>query len=189
MLSYDPLPWLTSQQTLAAVRARRRLGLERCGDGKQIRSLVGELCGRQLRDGSFEHSPMETAGVLNLLADLEAPTSERLISAGAEYLFSVLRSQDGYARAGNVRPGSLRAPCDLCGFFGPESRRWEPEVLARNAREMNSYRRYEPLLGPKSPVRGVRRSSLDRAGLVLHVGPRSAVLHDRGAVPGRLRTR
>jgi len=29
---------------------------------------------------------------------------------------------------------------------------------------MNEYRVYEPLLGPKSPVRSERRSSLDRAG-------------------------
>lgn len=37
-------------------------------------------------------------------------------------------------------------------------------MLVRGAREMNFYREYEPLLGPKSPVRGVRRSSLDRPG-------------------------
>jgi len=36
--------------------------------------------------------------------------------------------------------------------------------MADGAREMNFYREYEPLLGPKSPVRPERRSSLDKAG-------------------------
>jgi hypothetical protein len=36
--------------------------------------------------------------------------------------------------------------------------------MAEGAREMNAYREFEPLTGPKSPIRGERRSSLDRAG-------------------------
>jgi hypothetical protein len=80
------------------------------------------------------------------------------------YLLAVLGSQPGYARARDVEPGSLTTPCDLGGFFGPYEDRNQPEVMAYGARETNYYRQYEPLLGPKSPVRGIRRSSYDRAG-------------------------
>jgi hypothetical protein len=107
---------------------------------------------------------MRTAGVLNLLDDLRAGDVGAVISGGASYLFSVLASQRGYARATAIAPGSLTAPCDMGGFFGPYEDRGQPEAMAYGAGEMNYYREYEPLLGPKSPVRGVRRSSLDRAG-------------------------
>lgn len=40
----------------------------------------------------------------------------------------------------------------------------KPDVVALSAREMNFYREYEPLLGPKNPVRDVRKSSFDRVG-------------------------
>jgi hypothetical protein len=140
------------------------LGLHRDGDEKAVHALERELAKTQLPDGSFEQSPMKAAGVLNLLDDLRTTGSKELIEKAASYLISVLESQPGYERARNVKPGSLREKFDLCGLFGPESDRWRPDVLARNAREMNFYREYEPLLGPKSPVRGVRRSSLDRPG-------------------------
>jgi hypothetical protein len=164
MLCYDPIPWLMAQEGQPAVRARRLLGLHREGDEEVVRALERELAREQLAGGSFENSPMKTAGVLNLLDDLRAGGSERLIARGASYLVSVLESQPGYEGAGSVVPGSLRIPWDLCGFFGPYEDRNRPEVVMQGAREMNFYRQYEPLLGPKSPVRGVRRSSLDRAG-------------------------
>jgi hypothetical protein len=126
--------------------------------------LEHELAGEQRTDGSFEHSPMKTAGILNLLDDLKATDSQDLIASGAAYLLSVLESQPGYERAKGLTPGGLTIPCDLCGFFGPYQDRGRPEVMADGAREMNFYREYEPLLGPKSPVRGERRSSYDRAG-------------------------
>ena len=164
MLPYDPIPWLMTQDGLPAVKARRMLGLGRDGDEKAVHALERNLAKTQLRDGSFEQSPMKTAGVLNHLDDLRATGSKELIEKAASYLISVLASQPGYEQARNVKPGSLREKFDLCGLFGPESDRWRPDVLARNAREMNFYREYEPLLGPKSPVRGVQRSSLDRPG-------------------------
>ncbi len=164
VLRYGPMPWLMEQEGLAAVRARRLLGLAREGDAEVVGALELELFKEQHRDGSFDGSPMKTAGVMNLLDDLRAPQCERLIGRGVSYLMSVLESQAGYERARKVRPGSLRTPCDLCGFFGPYDDRNRPDVLARGAREMNFYRRYEPLLGPRSSVRGVRRSSLDRPG-------------------------
>ena len=164
MLTYDPVPWLMAQTELPAVRARRLLGLHFVRDEEVVGTVERKLAKEQLPDGSFERSPMKTAGVLNLLDDLRATGSQALISAGVSYLISVLESQPGYERATSLRPGSLRSPMDLCGFFGPEQDRWKPEVLARNAREMNFYRTYEPLLGPKSPVRGERRGSFDRPG-------------------------
>jgi len=164
MLTYNPIPWLIAQEGLPAVRARRLLGLNREGDEKAVRAIEGRLAGNQLGDGSFEHSPMKTAGILNLLDDLRPTGSEKVVKMAASYLLSVLKSQPGYEEAREVRPGNLQTPWDLCGFFGPYEDRNEPEVLARGAREMNFYREYEPLLGPKSPVRGVRRSSRDRPG-------------------------
>jgi hypothetical protein len=160
VLPHDPVPWLMAQEGLPAVRARRLLGLDGEGDEEVVAALADE----QGVDGSFSHSPMKTAGVLNLLDDLSAGGAEDVIVAGASYLFSVLRSQPGYERARCVAPGSLNEPWDLCGFFGPYADRALPEVMAHGAREMNHLRAYEPLLGPKSPVRAVRRSSLDRAG-------------------------
>ena len=164
MLTYDPIPWLMTQAGLPAVRARRLLGLDCDGDEKAVRALERKHAKAQLCDGSFQQSPMKTAGVLNLLDDLRATDCNELIEAGASYLISVLESQPGYQRARTVRPGSLRTACDLCGFFGPYQDRSKPEVLAHGAREMNFYREYEPLLAPRSPVRGKRRSSLDRPG-------------------------
>lgn len=152
-----------AQESLPAVRARRLLGLRRQEDEEAIRMLQIELARDQLGDGSFEQSPMKTAGVLNLLDDLKTTTSETLIAPAVSYLISVLERQPTYEQARELTPGSLRTPCDLCGLFGPYEEHNRPEVLARGAREMNFYREYEPLLGPKSPIRRVRRSSLDRA--------------------------
>jgi hypothetical protein len=164
MLTHDPIPWLMAQDGLSAVRARRLLGLDREGDAEAAHDLVRDLAGEQGADGSFAESPIKMAGVLNLLDDLRADGAEDVIAAGASYLFAVHQSQPGYERARRVAPGSLTEPCDLCGFFGPYGDRGLPEVMAHGAREMNYLSAYEPLLGPRSPVRAERRSSLDRAG-------------------------
>jgi hypothetical protein len=153
-----------TQQGRRALRARRLLGLGREGDEEASAALAGKLAREQLQNGSFDGSPMKTAGVLNLLDDLKAKGSNALIERAASYLISVLESQPGCERAGSLKGGRLDSPCDLCGFFGPYEDRNEPEVLARGAGEMNFYREFEPLLGPKSPVRGVSRSTLDRPG-------------------------
>ena len=146
MLAYDPIPWLMTQE------------------GPAVDLLTHELSKVQLRDGSLEQSPMKTAGALNLLDDLRAAACEELIKGAASYLISALESQPGYERARKVGPASLQAPCDLCGFFGPYEDRNLPHVLAWGAQELNFYREYEPLLGPRSPVRAFRMSSLDRSG-------------------------
>jgi hypothetical protein len=164
VLNHDPLPWLIAQEGLPALRARRRLGLHGEGDAGAVRALEAQLAAEQRADGSFADSPMRTAGVLNLLDDLCAERSKEVIARGSLYLLSVLRSQPGYGRAASILPGSLQTPCDLGGFFGPYERRSQPEVMAWGAREMNAYREYEPLFGPRSPVRGAPRSSRDRAG-------------------------
>ena len=153
MLDYNPIPWLMTQKGLPAVRARRLLGLHCDGDEEEVSELERSYAGSQLRDGSFQQSPMKTAGILNLLDDLRASGSKGLIASAASYLISVLQSQPGYGQAGDIKPGSLRTPWDLCGFFGPYEDRNDPEVMIRGAQEMNFYREYEPLLGPKSPVR------------------------------------
>jgi hypothetical protein len=153
-----------AQDGLAAVRARRLLCLSRGGDADAVRAAEDRLDRDQHPDGSFEHSPMKTAGVLNLLDDLQADRSAELIAGAVSYLLSVLEAQPGYERARDVTPGSLRTPCDLSGLFGPYEERSRPDVMTHGAREMNFYRQYEPLLGPESEVRAVRRSSLDRAG-------------------------
>ena len=158
------ITWLMSQEGLAAIRARRVLGLDRDGDEKAVAVQERKLKKGQRPDGSFAGSPMKTAGVLSLLGDLKATGSDEVIAAGASFLLSVLESQPGYERAKKVKPGSLRTPCDLCGFFGPYDDRALPEAMACGAQEMNFYREFEPLLGPKSLVRGKPRSSLDRAG-------------------------
>jgi len=164
MLRYDATEWLRAQEGMPALRARRKLGIERDGDEKAVAALELELSRQQLRDGSFEESVMKTAGVLNMLADLGAPGSQRLGKAASTYLVEALRRQPGYERAAAVKPGGLTEACDLCGFFGPYKDRNRPDVLASGAREMNIYREFDALLAPKSPVRSARRSSLDRAG-------------------------
>jgi hypothetical protein len=164
MLTYDPTPWLMKQEGLAAVRARRMLGIARSGDAQAVDVLVRDLSLEQSRDGSFADSPMKTAGVLNLLDDLGASDGDDLIDKGATYLLAVLESQPGHTRTQSVKPGSLRTPCDLAGFFGPYEDRDRPEALADGAREMNFYREYEPLFGPNKPVRGERSSPFDRSG-------------------------
>jgi hypothetical protein len=161
---YDPIPWLMEQKGLPAVRARRLLGLSRAGDEKTVAAQERKFAKSQRDDGSFQGSPMKTAGVLVLLDDLRAEDSGDVIKAGASYLLSVLQSQPGYKRAAKVRPGSLKIPCDLCGFFGPFETRNRPDVLSRGAKEMNFYRDFEPLLGPQAPVRATRRSTRDRPG-------------------------
>ena len=153
-LTYDPIPWLMTQNGLEAARARRILGLHREDDEGTVRSVELQLSKAQLPDGSFEHSLIKTAGVLNLLDDLKPFDSKTLIGKASSYLLSVLKAQPGYKRAEEVMPSSLRTPCDLCGFFGPYEDRNRPDVLASGAREMNFYREFEPLLGPKSIVRG-----------------------------------
>ena len=164
MLPYDPIPWLLEQEGLPAVRARRLLGIDLEGDTDEVGAIGKEFSRDQARDGSFEQSPLKTAGILNLLNDLKATASDRLIEKGASYLISVLEAQSGYERARGVKPGSLQTPCDLCGFFGPYEDRSLGAVMADGAREMNFYREFEPLTGPNKPVRAERRSSLDRAG-------------------------
>jgi len=164
MMPYDPIPWLMAQDDHSAIRARRQLGLDRTGDPQAAHAIASALAGEQAADGSFAGSPMATAGVLCSLADLRAGGAETVIAGGRSYLLAVLAAQPGYRRALDVTPGSLRTPCDLCGFFGPYEDRSQPQVMAHGASEMNHYRSYEPLLGPKSPVRAERRSSRDRAG-------------------------
>ncbi len=173
MLSHDPLPWLMAQEGLPAVRARRYLGFDRDGDAAFVRALAVDLESKQQENGSFADSPMRTAGTLNLLADLRTQgmdplraqgAGDDLVQRGAVYLFSVLAAQPGYGRVEDISPGSLTTPCDLGGFFGPYDGRNDPQVRASGAREMNHYREFEPLLGPKSPVREAPRSSRDRAG-------------------------
>lgn len=163
-LPYDPVPWLMAQNGLAAVRARRFLGLHRDDDEETVKSIELEFSKSQLPNGSFDQSLLKTAGVLNLLADLKPFSSKTVIQKASSYLLSVLEAQPGYDRAKSVKPSSLEMPCDLCGFFGSYEDRNHPEVLALGAREMNFYREFEPLLGPKSAVRAVHRSSLDRPG-------------------------
>jgi hypothetical protein len=140
------------------------LGLHRKDDAENVQELASTLAAGQDKDGSFGKSPMRTAGTLNLLDDLRATESQDVIARGGRYLLSVLRSQPGYERAKGIQPGSLTAACDLCGFFGPYEARGELERMARGADEMNALREFEPLLGPRSPVRREPRSSLDRAG-------------------------
>ena len=164
ILPYDPVPWLLAQDGLPALRARRLLGLARDGDDKAVRDTARGLRKAQLRDGSFEHSPMKTAGVLSVCSDLGLTDQSPLVRNAASYLLRVLESQPGYDRARKVKPGRLTTACDLCGFFGPYDARNDANVMADGAREMNFFREYEPLLGPKGPVRGKRRSSLDRPG-------------------------
>lgn len=164
MLKHDPTAWLLSREGPAALRARRSLGLDRPGDGEAARREVAGLARTQLADGSFDHSPMKTAGATCLLADLHAEPADEAMSRAGEFLLGVLAAQPGQAAAASLRPGTLTTPCDLAGFFGPYERRNLPEVMSAGAREMNFYRQFEPLLGPKSPVRAVPRSSLDRAG-------------------------
>ena len=112
MLTHDPIPWLIAQDGLAAVRARRLLGLDREGDAEVVQVLVRELADEQVADGSFAgsfaRSPMKTAGALNLLDDLHADGAGDAIAAGASYLFSVLQSQPGYARARSVAREFIR---------------------------------------------------------------------------------
>jgi hypothetical protein len=126
--------------------------------------VLNRLGTEQSPDGSYGQSPMRTAGVLNLVTDLQAQRAEPLVADAAAYLLGVLVSQPGYARASAIEPGSLRTPCDLGGFFGPYGDRGQPDSMAQGAREMNALREFDPLLGPQSEVRSVRRSSLDRAG-------------------------
>jgi len=164
MLKYDPIQWLMKQEGLPAIRVRRMLGLHREDDENAINALEYELSASQLQDGSLEQSLMKTAGALNLLNDLKATNSEKLISAGVSYLMSILESQAGYELAQNVKPGGLTVPLDLCGFFGHYRDQRQPEMMALGAREMNFYREYEPLFGPKKPIRDVRKSSFDRVG-------------------------
>lgn len=165
LLLRDPASWLAAQPARRDVlRARRRLGLECAGDAEAAAAWVREIADRQGSDGSFDQSPLATAGVLKLMADLRVAVATRPTSAAADYLLALLAVQPGYGSAGAVAPGSLETPCDLGGFFGPYEERNRPDRMARGAREMNYYRAYEPLLGPQSPVRGERRSSFDRAG-------------------------
>ena len=164
MLPYDPIPWLMEQEGLPAVRARRAFGLERDGDAAVVRSVARRFARSQHPNGSFEDSHMKTAAVTCLLGDLRGGRSGELIEAAATYLLSALEAQPGHEAAKRVKPGTLTQPFDLCGFFGPQGDRLKPDTLARNAREVNLSRKLEPLHGPKSPVKGVRKGSFDRPG-------------------------
>lgn len=158
MLPYDPVPWLMKQDGLPAARARRRLGLDRASDVETAKDWS-----HQVTVAAATVSPMRAAGVLSTLADLhmlDMPVAPVL----TERLFEVLQSQPGYEAVCEIAPGSLQMPCDLGGFFGPYEARNRPEVMAFGAQEMNHYRQYEPLMGPRTPVRPVPRSSRDRAG-------------------------
>ena len=166
---HSPESWLMGQEGRSAVRARRALGLEREGDGQCVLEIQRDLDASQLPDGSFDRSPLKTAGVLNLLDDLCAPGCGTpdlvaLVDRAVSYLLSVLKAQPGYERAKHVTPGNLQTACDLCGFFGPYEDRRVPRLMFEGAEEMNAYREFEPLLGPKRPVRGTPRSTRDRAG-------------------------
>ena len=162
---YEPVAWLMQQRGLPATRARRLLGLACDFDEETVTVVERDLAKSQLSDGSFERSPMKTAGILNLLDDLRATPKGNVVEDAAAYLLRVLQIQPGYGEVtGDLTTGCIKEPCDLCGFFGPYNDRNEPEVMKRGAREMNFYREFEPLLGPKSPVRGKRRSSRDRPG-------------------------
>ena len=164
MLRYDAVAWLKMQEGLAATRARRLAGIDERGDEDVVQALLRRLTRAQRADGSFEGSVMKTAGILNLLDDLRATQAEELTQRGASHLLTVLEAQPGYERGRKIGHHGLVNECDLCGFFGPYEERNRPDVLALGAREMNFYREYEPLLGPKAPVRSSRRSSLDRVG-------------------------
>ena len=164
MLQYDPIPWLLRQEGLRAVRARRLLNVYHKDDDNTVLGFTDHCTAIQNTDGSFDNSLLKTAGILNCLNDFGVVSGDNIIAAGIAYLFSVLQSQPGYEIAGDVKPGSLQAPCDLCGFFGLYETRNEPAVMAFGAQEMNNYREYEPLMGPQSPVRAAPRSSYDRAG-------------------------
>ena len=164
MLASDPVPWLMAQEGLPAIRARRLLRLDHEGDAEAVVAIEGALAQEQDQDGSFSSSPIRTAGVLNLLDDLHGVGAGDLIANGGAFLLSVLEGQPGSARAEGVAPGSLTVPCDLGGFFGPYEARADPAVVEMGAREMDHYREYEPLLGSRSPLRSVRRSSYDRVG-------------------------
>jgi len=163
-LRQDPAPWLMEQEGPAAVRTRRAVGLAREGDEEAVEQIALELAASQRSDGSFEGSVMKTAAVLNLFDDLGTSGAEKVVASAILFLIAVLESQPGYGRAASVVPGGLTTPCDLCGFFGPYEERADPDLRSWGAREMNFYRDYEPLLGPKTPVRAVARSTLDRPG-------------------------
>ena len=164
MLKYDPISWLMRQEDEAAVRARCALGLTREGDDTIARKVAARFAKSQLPDGSFDHSPMKTAGVVCLLADLASELSADVMSRAAEFLFGLLEAQPGYRKAARVRPGALTAPWDLGGFFGACESTSDAYEPTDGPREMNFFREFEPLLGPKSPVRTERRSSFDRPG-------------------------
>jgi hypothetical protein len=148
-----------------ALRARRALGLARAGDDQTAGKLVDRLVSTQRSDGSFDGSPMRTAGVLLLFADLSVDRAGPSVVQGGRFLLRVLEAQDGYVRAADRPAGwTIRTPRSLCGFFGPYSARNQPEVLAAGAREINAFRELDPLFGPARPARTAARSSYDRPG-------------------------
>ena len=164
MLKYDPIQWLMRQDDEAAVRARCALGLAREGDDTIARKVAERFAKAQLSDGSFDHSPMKTACVVCLLADMAPELSAEVMSQAGEFLLGLLEAQPGYRKAARVRPGALTAPWDLGGFFGACEATSDAYGPTDGACEMNIFREFEPLLGPKSPVRTERRSSFDRPG-------------------------
>lgn len=158
----DPLPWLLAQTGDVAVRARCALGIAGIADLRRAREIAEKYTAAQCADGSFDNSTMKTAGIALLCSDLRVSDSPG--RRAARYLLDVLMRQPGYERARMLSPGSLRNACDLCGFFGPYSDRGLPDAVAMGAREMNVLREFDPLLGPKTPVRSERQSPLDRVG-------------------------
>ena len=89
-LRHDPLPWLMAQEGIPAIRARRLLRLDNEGDCEAVSALETALAAQQVSDGSFGESPMRTAGLLNLLDDLDGECSAGVVAKGADHLFSVL---------------------------------------------------------------------------------------------------
>ena len=104
MLKYDPIPWLMRQEDEAAVRARCALGLAREGDDTIARKVVTRFANSQLPKGSFDRSPMKTACVVCLLADLAPELSADVMSRAGEFLFGLLAAQPGYRKADRMRP-------------------------------------------------------------------------------------
>jgi len=82
LLTHDPIPWLLEREGLPALRARRLLDIDLEADADAVHKIERDLAKSQSQDGSFEQSPMKTAGVLNLLDDLRAPNSASRFPVG-----------------------------------------------------------------------------------------------------------
>ena len=65
MLPYDPVPWLMAQEGLAAVRARRRLGLHQEGDAEAVQALGRAPRVEDHGAGAHRAGPRSTAGFVD----------------------------------------------------------------------------------------------------------------------------